>query len=93
MSSNLSDLDSQSIVNILGSYNESCYPESHLSTQSNEIPVVAKAHQGLLITYTVKPLNKGHFGNNINLAVMSFVERFSSSQRFKMYSETNYLGP
>ena len=34
---------------------------------------------------TVEPLNKGHFGNNINSAVVSFVERLSSSRRFKMY--------
>ena len=44
---------------------------------------------------TVEPLNKGHFGNNIISAVVSFVERLSSSRRFKMYEnymETNYLG-
>ena len=34
---------------------------------------------------TVEPLNKGHFGNNIISAVVSFVERLSSSRRFKMY--------
>ena len=34
---------------------------------------------------TVKPPNKGHFGNNINLSLLSFVERLSSSRRFKMY--------
>ena len=32
-----------------------------------------------VLTCTVKPLNKGHFGTNINL----LVERLSSSQRFK----------
>ena len=37
------------------------------------------------ITYTVEPPNKGHFGDNINSAVMSFVERLSSRRRFKMY--------
>ena len=31
---------------------------------------------------TVEPPNKGHFGDNI---VVSFVERLSSSRRFKMY--------
>jgi len=34
---------------------------------------------------SVKLLNKGHFGNSINSAVVSFVERLSSSWRFKMY--------
>ena len=34
---------------------------------------------------TVKPLNKGHFGNNINSSLLSFVEGLSSSRRFKMY--------
>jgi len=34
---------------------------------------------------TVEPLNKGQFGNNINSAVVFFVERLSSSWRFKMY--------
>ena len=34
---------------------------------------------------TVKPPNKGHFGNNINSSLLSFVERLSSSRRFKMY--------
>ena len=47
--------------------------------------------------HTVKPLNKGCIGNNINSAFMSFVERLSSSQRFEMYwnhRETNsLLGP
>ena len=42
---------------------------------------------------TVKPLNKGHFGNNSNSSLLSFVERLSSSRRFKMYSQNNYLGP
>ena len=35
--------------------------------------------------YTVEPPNKGHFGDSINSAVLSFVERLSSSRRFKMY--------
>ena len=35
--------------------------------------------------YIVEPLNKGHFGTNINYAALSFVERLSSSWRFKMY--------
>ena len=34
---------------------------------------------------TVKPPNKGHVGDNINSAVVSFVERLSSLRRFKMY--------
>ena len=34
--------------------------------------------------YTVEHMNQGHFGDNINSAVVSFVERLSSSQRFKM---------
>ena len=38
----------------------------------------------ILIT-TVEPPNKGHVGDNINSAVVSFVERLSSSRRFKMY--------
>ena len=36
-------------------------------------------------TFIVKPPNKGHFGNNINSSLLSFVERLSSSRRFKMY--------
>ena len=28
--------------------------------------------------YTVEPLNKGHFGDNINSAVLSLIERLSS---------------
>ena len=39
---------------------------------------------------TVEPPNKGHFGDNINSAVVSFVERLSSLRRFKMYWETNF---
>ena len=34
---------------------------------------------------TVEPPNKGHFGDNINSAVVSFVERLSSRRRFKMH--------
>ena len=41
----------------------------------------------------MEPPNKGHFGDNINSAVVSFVERLSSLRRFKMYWETNFLGP
>ena len=43
---------------------------------------------------TVKPLNKGHFGDNINSAVLSLVE-MSSSPRFLMhgnYMDSNILG-
>ena len=39
----------------------------------------------LYYIYTVEPPNKGHFGDNINSAVVSFVESLSSSRRFKMY--------
>ena len=34
---------------------------------------------------TVKPLNKGHVGDNINSHALSLVERLSSSRRFKLY--------
>ena len=34
--------------------------------------------------YTVEPPNKGHFGDNINSAVLSLIERLSSSWRFSM---------
>ena len=37
------------------------------------------------IRSAVEPLNKGHFGDNINSAVLFFMERLSSSQRFSMY--------
>ena len=47
-------------------------------------------------SYTVEPPNKGHFGNNIiNSAVLSLIERFSSSQWFSMdrkYKEWQFLG-
>ena len=46
---------------------------------------------------TVEPPNKGHFGNNINSAGLSLVERMSSSRRFSLlygnYREGNILGP
>ena len=35
--------------------------------------------------YTVESPNKGHVGDNVNSAVVSFVERLSSSRSFKMY--------
>ena len=38
-----------------------------------------KRHLG----YTVKPPNKGHFGDDINSADFFFVERFSSSEGSK----------
>ena len=44
---------------------------------------------------TVEPPNKGHFGNNTNSAVMSLIERLSSSRSFQMYGnhrEDNILG-
>ena len=46
---------------------------------------------GILI-YTVKPLNKGHVGDNINLHALSLVERLSSSRRFKLYCYYIYIG-
>ena len=33
---------------------------------------------------TVEPPNKGHFGDNISSAVLSLIERLSSSWRFSM---------
>ena len=39
----------------------------------------------LSLVCTVEPPNKGHFGDNINSAVVSFVERLSSCRRVKMY--------
>ena len=36
---------------------------------------------------TVEPLNKGHFGDNINSLVLSFVERLSSSRRLYLGSQ------
>ena len=36
---------------------------------------------------TVEPPNKGHFGDNINSDVVSFVERLSSLRRFKKYGK------
>ena len=35
--------------------------------------------------HTVEPPNKGHVGDNINSAAVSFVERLSSLWRFNMY--------
>ena len=35
--------------------------------------------------FTVEPPNKGHVGDNINSAVVSFVVRLSSLPRFKKY--------
>ena len=35
------------------------------------------------VVITMEPPNKGHFGDNINSAVLSFVERFPSSRRFR----------
>ena len=42
------------------------------------------------IVLSVEPPNKGHFGDNINSAVVSFVERLSSSRRFKNYREKKF---
>ena len=36
--------------------------------------------------------NKGHFGNNINLAVLSLIERLSPSQRFSMNRKFTTIG-
>ena len=36
----------------------------------------------------MEPPNKGHYGDNINSAVMSFVERLFPFQRLKNYKET-----
>ena len=41
--------------------------------------------RGTVLMNTFEPLNKGHLRNNINSAVVSFVERLSSSWRFKIY--------
>jgi len=63
---------------------QACFRDMLVEWMNNETPT------------TVKPLNKGHFENNINSAVVSFVERVSSSRWFKIYQyyrETNYLGP
>ena len=46
----------------------------------------------LIVTCTVEPLNKGHIGDNINSAVVSFVERLSSLRRFKMYYDYTCIG-
>jgi len=40
-------------------------------------------HKGTKHIITVKPLNKEHIEGKIDSAVVSFVERLSSSQRFK----------
>ena len=45
---------------------------------------------------TVEPPKKGHFGDNINSAVSSFIERLSSSRRFSLcwnYRKSNFLRP
>ena len=41
---------------------------------------------------TVEPLNKGHFGDNINSAVLSFIEKLSSPRRFSVYRNKVYIG-
>ena len=51
-------------------------------------PYTCKVKKGKAITLyvlTVEPLNKGHFGDSINSAVLSFTERLSSPRRFSMY--------
>ena len=42
-------------------------------------------HYIIMYSNTVEPSNKGHFGDNINSDVLSFVERLSSLRRFKKY--------
>ena len=54
-------------------------PEVDLVIQC-EPPKVIYVH-----VYVVEPLNKGQFGDDINLAVLSFMERLSSTRRFSMY--------
>ena len=68
------------------------------------VPAVYTDNTGMIMHYepaegmlayssTVKPPNKGHFGNNnniINSAVLSLIERLSSSRRFSM--NRNYRG-
>ena len=51
----------------------------------NYWPSMLLTSHGYVILHTVEPPNKGHFGDNINSAFVSFVERLSSSRRFKMY--------
>ena len=38
----------------------------------------AKLHSEFELFITVEPPNKGHFGNDINSAVLSLIERLSS---------------
>ena len=48
------------------------------------------------ISCTIEPPNKGHFGDSINSAGLSIVERSSSSRRFSIfgnYKEGNIWGP
>ena len=40
----------------------------------------------MLSESTVEPPNKGHFGTNINSAVLSLLERLSSLRGFLMYN-------
>ena len=70
-----------------------CYTE-HFSTLLKHLPVpkcllytynIIPGSKALNIVSTVEPMNKGHFGDNIKSAVVSFVERLSSLRRFKMY--------
>ena len=44
----------------------------------------------ITVITTVEPLNKGHIGNNINSAVLSFVERLSSFGGSKYYIRAIY---
>ena len=55
-----------------------------------QILCVRDTRRLLACVHKLKPLNKGQIGDNINSAVLSFVERLSSSRRFKMY--WNYRG-
>ena len=50
-----------------------------------------KVYYWSLVPIAYRPLNKGHIGDNINSAVVSFLERLSSSQRFKCIREIRVL--
>ena len=82
----------------IGSYINICTGLFSLNSQVNE-PLMKKkiwpwmvvckyfdsGKSTFYIWYIVEPPNKGQVGDNINSAVVSFVERLSSSWRFKMY--------
>ena len=45
---------------------------------------VSGCNDNVHLQCTVEPPNKGHFGNNINSAIVSLIEKLSSSRRFSM---------